>query len=165
MSRLYFHADEILSMAQQIERNGASFYRKASEIASLSEIRQRLLGLAAMEDEHEKIFAAMEGRLSEKEREAAASRDPDAALYVRSWADAHVFDVNADPAQRLTGVETKADILRMALEMEKDSIAFYVGVRALVPEGWGQERLDAIIKEEMRHIVDLRGELSSLNLT
>jgi len=161
MSRLYFHVDEILSMAQQIERNGASFYRKASEIASLSEIRQRLLDLAAMEDEHEKIFAAMRGHLSEKEREAAASRDPDAALYVRSWADGHVFDVNADPAQRLTGVETKADILRMALEIEKDSIAFYVGVRALVPEGWGQERLDEIIKEEMRHITDLRGELSS----
>ena len=56
---LPFNPSEILEMAEQIERNGARFYRLAAEGTVDSRNRQLLVHLAAMEDEHEKTFASM----------------------------------------------------------------------------------------------------------
>jgi rubrerythrin len=158
-----FNADEIFEIAEQIERNGAGFYRRASQGFADSPARQLLLDLAAMEDEHERVFAAMRAELSPEEKEPTAL-DPygEAALYLRGMADGHVFDVRADPAKRLTGKETRGEILRTAIGLEKDSIVFYLGIKEMVPERLGKHRVDAIIKEEMGHIAVLSKELSSL---
>jgi rubrerythrin len=157
-----FNADEILEMAEQIERNGARFYRRAAEGAVDSRNRQIFLDLAAMEDEHEKVFASMRVDLAGQKREPAVF-DPDgqAALYLRAMADGHVFDVKADPTQLFTGKETVADILRVAMGMEKDSIVFYLGMKEMVPERLGKDRIDGIIKEEMGHLAFLGNELAA----
>ena len=54
------------------------------------------------------------------------------------------------------------EILKAAIEAEKDSIVFYLGMRESVPPNLGRERLDAIIKEEMGHIRLLSKELVAL---
>jgi rubrerythrin len=36
--------------------------------------------------------------------------------------------------------------------LEKDSIAFYTGIREVIPEAWGRDKMEGIIKEEMSHI-------------
>jgi len=161
MSRLYFHADEILAMAEDIERNGAAFYRKASEMGALSELRELLQELAAMEDEHQRVFAGMRRALGSGEQ-MEPSEDEDAALYVRAWADGHVFDLKRDPLSTLTGEETGEQVLRTALSMEKDSIAFYTGIREALSEASGRGRVEEIIKEEMKHIIELNQKLSEL---
>ena len=86
------NADEIFEMAEQIERNGASFYRKAAESIDDPAGKKLLLNFAAMEDEHEKTFAALRKDLSEKEK-TATTFDPEgeAALYLRALADVRVF--------------------------------------------------------------------------
>jgi rubrerythrin len=157
-----FSADEIFGMAEQIERNGSRFYRRAAEVIADSRAEKTLLGLAAMEDEHEKVFAAMRADLKGREREATAA-DPwgDAPLYLRGIADGHVFDLRQDLAERLTGKETKQDILQIGIGHEKDSIVFYLGIKDMVPEELGKSRIDAIIKEEMGHIAVLSDEMSS----
>ena len=63
-----FNADEVFEMAEQIERNGARFYRTAAE--KFPEVNPLLLELAAMEDKHEKTFAAMRSELSGTEAES-----------------------------------------------------------------------------------------------
>lgn len=160
MSSLYFQPAEIFAMAQEIERNGAQFYRKASEKSALSDMRDLFLELAAMEVEHEKTFAAMQKGLSVKQG-SAAPQDEEAALYLRAWADGHVFDPKAGPAQQLTGKETRDEVLRMAIGLEKDSIAFYVGIKEALPPEWGQNKITAIIREEMGHIRLLSQKLAS----
>ncbi len=60
-----FNADEIFEMAEQIERNGAKFYRRMAENVSDISIPQLFLDLAAMEDEHEKTFASIRADLSD----------------------------------------------------------------------------------------------------
>ncbi len=45
------------------------------------------------------------------------------------------------------------DILSTAIEADKNSITFYVGMRDLVPDKRGKKRLDNITKEEKFHIV------------
>ena len=156
-------ADEIYEIAEQIERNGARFYRRAAQGISDSGARQQLLDLAAMEDEHEKVFAAMRAELLQHEREPRVP-DPygEAILYVRGMVNGHVFDVKTDPAEGLTGKETMEEILRTAIGLEKDSIAFYLGIKEIVPERLSKQRIEDIIKEEMGHIAVLSNELASL---
>jgi len=157
-----FSADEVLGIAERIERNGARFYRKAADLISDSRARKKLLDLAAMEDEHEKVFAAMRADLSGRENEPTAA-DPwgEAALYLQGIADGHVFDVGQDPVEWLTSKRSKEDILTAAIGHEKDSIVLYLGIREMVPEELGKDKIDAILKEEMGHVAVLSNQLSS----
>jgi rubrerythrin len=158
-----FNADEILEMAQQIERNGARFYRKAAELLENADVRKLLLDLAAWEDEHEKTFAAMRTELKEQERrQTVFDPDHETSLYLQAMADGHVFDVQRDPASLLTGGETVEEVLRLAIGQEKDSIVFYLGFKELTSDPMGRQRVDAIIKEEMRHIGVLNRQLTTL---
>lgn len=158
-----FNADEIFEMAEQIERNGARFYRKAARMVEGEKITKLLLDLAVWEDGHEKVFAALREGLTASERQPTTF-DPDheSSLYLRAMADGHVFDVQLDPADLLTGKETGAEILKLALGQEKDSIVFYLGLKEMIAESGSKEKIDKIIAEEMRHIGFLNREASRL---
>ena len=158
-----FNADEIFEMAEQIERNGAKFYRVVAD--KLPEVRQILLDLAAMEDEHEKTFADMRAQLSGREQEALVF-DPEgkAQMYLRVIADGFVFDAKADPTERLKGQETAEEVLKIAIALEKDSIAFYAGLKECVPLRAGRDKVEAIIREEFGHIATLNEKLSAPHL-
>ena len=127
---IFFNAHEILEMAEQIERNGARFYRQAAESIDDPEARELLLELAAMEDVHEKVFASMRADLSKRKKEAIdIDLQDQATSYLQAWADSNVFDVRSDPVKRLTGQETIEDILKIAIDLEKESIVFYLGFK------------------------------------
>lgn len=155
-----FNADEIFEMAEQIERNGAKFYRFAAD--KLPAARQVLFDLAAMEDEHEKTFVDMRAQLSGREQEPMVfDPDDEASMYLQVVADGHVFDVKADPAEQLKGKETAEDILQEAINLEKDSIAFYAGLKECVRPRAGRDKIEGIIREEFGHIATLNEKLST----
>lgn len=156
-----FNADEVFEMAEQIERNGAKFYRAAAK--KFPQVGDVLLELAAMEDEHEKTFKAMRAELSGSELDPPVF-DPDgqAQMYLQVMADSNIFDIKTDPADLLDKNETTKDVLLMAVGLEKDSIAFYVGLRESVSQRAGKDKIDAIIKEEYSHIVTLGKKLQDL---
>ena len=162
-----FSTDEIFEMAEQIERNGARFYRKMAENISDKSIGELLLDFAAMEDDHERVFASMRADLSDKEREPNIF-DPgdEAALYLRALADLRVFNEKAEDGfvlpEDLSESEKGIKVFREAIKQEKDSIVFYLGMKGLVPENLGREKIDSIIKEEMKHIRLLSNKLASL---
>jgi rubrerythrin len=148
-----FNANEILEMAVRIEQNGAKFYRCAAEGFTNETAKKTLLDLAVMEDGHEKTFSDMKGKLSAGEQ-APTIFDPDgeAAGYLQAMADGHVFDVKTDPSEALTGNESWRDIIKIAIELEKNSIIFYTGIREFVPENLGRKKIGDIIREEMGHV-------------
>lgn len=152
-----YNADEIFTMAEQIERNGARFYRKSAKSVKESNFQKLLNDLAQMEDEHEKIFIALHKDLTEKEKEATVF-DPngEAVLYLYALADTHVF------FKKKIDLSSMEEILKAAIEAEKDSIVFYLGMKDAVPENLGKGRIDKIIKEEMGHIRLLSSQLVSL---
>jgi rubrerythrin len=158
-----FNADEIFEIALELERNGAKFYRKAADGIGEEKAQQLLYELAAWEDEHFKTFSAMRESLSGAESGATAY-DPDqqAQLYLQAFADGHVFDLKADPAEQLQGTEGLPAILKEAIGLEKDSVIFYLGIREMVPAELGRERVEKIISEEMSHITKLSRELASV---
>ncbi|MFY9941126.1 MAG: ferritin family protein [Desulfobacterales bacterium] len=149
-----FNAEEIYQMAEQLERSGSEFYRSAADATVLPEESALLLKLAAMEDEHEKTFQTMRSELGDLERSATAF-DPEgeALRYLRALADTRVF------FEKKIDTRSMKEILKAAIEAEKESIVFYLGMREAVPTKLGQSRLDDIIREEMGHIRLLSREL------
>jgi rubrerythrin len=142
-----FSADDVFEMAEQLERNGAQFYRQAAAGVSGEEAKRLLNELAAMEDDHEQIFAAMRAELAAGEKaETVFDPENEAAAYLRALADTKVF------FEKKIDTSSLREILKDAITAEKDSIVFYLGMREMVPQKLGKERLDAIIREEMGHV-------------
>ena len=152
-----FNADDIFEIAEQLERNGAKFYRTAAEAIDDPGPKAFLLKLAEMEDLHEKTFAEIRSALTADEK-AVTVFDPEgeATRYLRALADTRVF------FEKEMDTSSMEAILKDAVIAEKDSIVFYLGMREAVPEKMGRNRLDDIIKEEMRHIQLLSKELKAL---
>jgi len=152
-----FTADDVFEMAEQLERNGAKFYRTAAENVSDPKSKELLIELAAMEDEHLKTFASLKADLTEAEKTTTVfDPEDESALYLRALADTRVF------FEKEIDVSSMKDILKAAILAEKDSIVFYLGMKDFVPDQLGKNRLDTIIKEEMGHIRILSKELVSL---
>ena len=157
-----FNVDEIFEIAEQIERNGAAYYRRAADFSKLEPSKNILLRLAAMEDEHERTFASLRAQLSLPEWKSYASApDDEVVLYLRAIAEGHVFDLE-NPALKLTGDETLEQILRTAIKLEEDSIIFYLGMKDLVPHELGRHKIDDIIRQERGHIIIISKELAKL---
>jgi len=156
-----FTADEVLAIAEQIERNGARYYEAAAKIAADASLRDLLLDLAARERVHEQVFSGLRGVLTLREKEAN-TQDPydEIALYLQALADASVFRPQTETAALPPGAGAE-EVLRHALALEKDSIVFYAGMREVVAEAQGRARVDEILREEMRHVATLTRELAS----
>ena len=157
---IFFNPDEILEMAEQIERNGARFYRQIAQNTKDVGLRELLQTLAAMEDEHEKVFSNMRTNLTMEEIEFNA--DEQASSYLKVWADGHVFDMKSDPVTRIKDQVDMEGILKVAIDLEKESIVFYLGLKNGVNKKTYRDKIEEIIKEEMKHIVSLSAKLSSL---
>ena len=159
-----FSADEVFEMAEQIERNGANFYREAAGNTSDSKTKQMLLDMAAMEDEHLKTFKQMRTELTEQEK-AGTAFDPfnEAALYLQTMADGRGTEGKLTDMQKLTGSETPKQILQAAIKAEKNSVLFYVGLKNLVSARTGKDKVEGIISEEVAHIATLNKALRELN--
>jgi rubrerythrin len=155
-----FYPDEILEMAVHIERNGARFYRQAAQGAQDAEVRELLRGLADMEEKHENFFVNMRANLGKDEINYNA--DEQNSLYLKSWADGQVFDLKSDPVKRIKDQKNMEGILKVPIELEKESILFYLGMKNGVNNKTYRDRIEEIIKEEMKHIVSLSAQLSSL---
>ena len=158
-----FNIDETLQMAIQIEKNGQAFYEKAAANAADEKVKQEFKALAAMEKTHEVFFTELKAQLSAAEKDPTVF-DPDneGVLYLNAFASGHVFKKDSNPAAELTGDESVEDILLKAIGLEKDSIVFYLGIKDMVPEKLGKDKVEKVIKEEMGHIRLLSQKIKEL---
>jgi len=150
-----FSADEILQMAERIERNGADFYSMAAD--RFKAFRDIFLHLARQEEEHLAIFSGMRANLSAAEREPT-TYDPgqENCFYLQAMADRAVFNPEQNLQELFSSCISPADVVNIAIGKEKDSIVFYTGMKQIVPEKLGGEKVNLIIGEEFKHISVLR---------
>jgi rubrerythrin len=153
-----FNADEVFEIAEQIERNGAEFYRKVAEKVTQNDKKKLLTDLAEMEDEHEQTFKTLRSQLS-MDGKIQTTFDPEgeSERYLRALADTRVF------YEKEVDTSSIKEILKSAITAEKDSIVFYLGIKNVVPTHLEKQKLDDIIKEEMGHISLLSKELLELH--
>jgi rubrerythrin len=154
-----FNADEIFKMAIELERQGVLFYSEASRIFDDPQLKNMLEGLASMEAEHERVFSSMRDRLVGQEFYSDVF-DPDnlSVSYLQAMTHRVVFDTE----YTFSGSETISEILKKGIEAEKNSIVFYAGIKNIVPEKLGRDKVEKIIQEEMEHVVILNDKLSLL---
>ncbi len=160
-----FNAEEVLKMAEQIEKNGQEFYRKASEVVDDFEVSRLLADLAEWEKGHEALFASMRNELSmDEKRQTAIDPYCEAALYLKAMADNHVF--NQQTGESLSELEegkSSGQIIDLAIKFEKDSLLFFLGLERLVSPRLGKDRIYDIIDEEIGHIAYLEKQRTRLN--
>ena len=159
-----FNVDEIFEMAEHIERNGAQFYRRAAGIVQDPKGKELMLGLAAMEDEHEKTYAEMRLRVNPagQQRDTVYEGDDSAVQYIRAWADKNVFDIDASIFESLKGTETLVEIINKAIQREKETIIFFTGLKESLSSDEDRENVERIILEEVQHISILTKERKAL---
>ena len=109
------------------------------------------------------MFKALHAALSEQAREEI-TWDPDgqAGAYLKAAADSHVFKTNADPSSLLKNNTDAREILELALQFEKDSVIYFLGVAEVVPEHLGKSDVLGLAKQEQDHIALIQSVLSKL---
>lgn len=142
-----FTIGEIIDLAIQIEKNGEGVYRKAEAMAANPDVKALLGWLADQEKEHVDWFSALRDRLRVK----TVSEDLDAAAreILRTVLGTQTFSLGDED---MGAKETLDEIMKIALEFEKDTIVFYEMIGDFVEEDAAREGLSGIIKEEEGHI-------------
>ena len=158
-----FNADEILKIAVEIERNGQAFYRRGAELVVEEELKKLFLELAEWEEQHERLFTEMRNKFARQNRDLSIF-DPEgeAAKYLKAIADGKIFEVRA-MADELSGMSEDSDnILKTALQREKDAVIFFTAMKEVVPADLGKDEVRRIIGEELGHIRFLSDKIKEL---
>lgn len=158
-------ADDVFTMAVRIEENGEAFYSGAAAREKNEKIKRLFESLAQMEAGHVAAFRKLRSELPGS-FPADAVWDPEglAESYLQATADTHIFTREAAEA-RLQGINTPVDALNMALQFEKDSVAFFVGMKEILPDVYGRTEIDTLIRAEMEHIRMLSAALKEVEKT
>ncbi|MCP4613893.1 MAG: ferritin family protein [Planctomycetes bacterium] len=155
-----FNVFEILEIAERIDHNGAIFYLKTAELFDDPELQNIYYLLANWRAKHEKILALRRKRFSEKTGEFGTF-DPD--NYVLSnpnvMAGLTVFSHKPDSSGRLTGTESRKQIIKDAVRRANEAIFFYDGLKDFARDPASKSTVDKIIKEEKHHIRLLNEQL------
>lgn len=146
-------AFDAVEIAEKIERNGARFYRQAAGLCADHRTQALFVQLAQWESRHQSVFGQMKPRYADRREPPDNERDGHGSvLKPVAMAGLAVFGLKPDPCDELSGRESRADVLRLAIEKEKDSIVFYSGLKAFLADRKDSDALEAIIAEEMKHL-------------
>ena len=159
---MIFNSDEIFEIAIQIEKNGQDFYRKAAKIVTNSDISEFLISLAEMEVGHEELFIELKKSLSDYPKDEFPDMDDQLAQYLKSYANGKVFDPTSAPEEKIHGEMSIEDIFDVAIDFERESVIFFTLVKEMVPEAFGKDKIDVLIKEEITHIAILNNRLMEM---
>jgi len=155
-----FNVFEVLEIAEQVEHKGARFYLKAAELFDDPNLRDVYYKLANWKAKHEQIWARMKKRYADKTGEFGTF-DPD--NYVLSnpevMAGLTWFGTKQDSPGRLSGKETKGQILRDSVRRANEVIIFYQGLKDFARDPATEDVIDKIIREEARQIKLLEEEI------
>jgi rubrerythrin len=142
---------EVLQIAEEMERNAAKFYRKAAGMFNDPSLSKLFSELAQWEKRHVQVFAEMKERFTMPAWELGHS-DSERVDVARLGVPPAVFGPESDPAKELTGHETRADVLDLALKKERYTIGYYT---SLTEFALGEENLKVlkrIVEEEKKHV-------------
>jgi|SRR5690554_491606 len=158
-----FNANEIFNIGIEIEKNGESFYRSAAQKTDDIDIKNLFNELAGWEKQHIEIFETLKASFPDKDKEKDIY-DPEnlTHLYLKAVADNEVFvkgkELSPDNSNSVT------EILKQAIEFEKDSVVLYTSMKNLVGDDFGKRHIDKLITEEINHIGQLTKKIQELHI-
>ena len=155
-----FNVFEILQIAEQIEHNSATFYLKAAELFGNADLRDVLYRLATWKARHERLWARMRKRFSEKTGEFGTF-DPDNYVLSNPQVMSALAGSGTKPGllEHFTGKENRRQILQDAIRRFQEVVIFFGGLKDFARDPASEDTLDKIIREELRQVQFLQNEL------
>ncbi|MCE5333857.1 MAG: ferritin family protein [Desulfobacteraceae bacterium] len=148
-----FNAAEVFQVAIEIKENGRAFYEKAQNIVQNPEVQKLFADLAREEVEHKnKIANLTAGLPSDIKSPTVADSENELEVYVKAMADQHVFRSCGALNVQLDQIKDAQDALRLALQFEKDSVIFFLGMQEATCEGRDRDVINLLLKEEQIHV-------------
>ncbi len=145
---------EAVETAITMEEEGVRFYAFASDRLEDPERKKLFAKLREMEDQHintfRKLYSDIADRLGESD-ESLYLTDPEVSAYFRAFVESTVFPVKGAAEKVIARVKNVEDILRLGLQVEKDSIHFYRELTHHSPFPEAVEIIEKIIGEERKH--------------
>ncbi len=143
---------EVLEMAEWIESRAAKYYRILAGKTHIEGVRQALLNLARMEEQHEKTFSGFRS-LWGSQKELQGSADYTGVIARMT------LDVDSILADVLTEQVQVDDVISRAIEFEKSTMVFFVTLKGMMDDPADRQKIDRIIQEEVGHVLSLTGYL------
>jgi len=148
-----FNAAEIFQVAIEIKENARAFYEKAQHLIQDPEVQKLFADLAREEVEHKNRIGSLKAGLpSDIEPAMAADPENELDLYVKAMADQHVFRSCGALNVQLDQIKDVKDALKLALQFEKDSVIFFLGMQEATCEGRDRDVINLLLKEEQSHV-------------
>jgi len=154
-----FSITEVIEQAIQTEELGYEFYKKMSKrFEDNKELERLFTTLAIKELEHKDTFRKLRERIDEKEPDNWEEVKP----YLRAMVESEFFLGNDKTPQLMEAIDTAHDAVRFAINFEKETMLYFIGIRDVVNE---KEIVDKIINEEKSHIMWLSTFSTGLSKT
>lgn len=159
MAVMTLSAQEILNRAMEIETKAKKFYDGAAAVAADVSARSVFETLSLMEANHLETFRDIERHLTKDERETEAC-DPgnEMLYYLDQFKEIQAWEMDPLHGVRGEGLRTE-ELLRGALEAEKETVFFYTFLYDYVPADRGLDKVAAVIREERSHVAMLQNVL------
>ncbi len=150
---------EVAKIACNIEVDGSDFYEEATGILHAGEAKDTFTELARQEHDHLNTFRNIYRELDEKMGGSEGSTeylfDDEITKYLKVISEGIVFPVGSDMKKLISEHHDLASVIKFAIDMEKNSLLFYMEILSHSPFAYSKEILQRIIKEEKSHIVML----------
>lgn len=156
-----YSLSEVFRIAEVIERNGHEFYVRAAKQVETPAIRQVLLDLAEKEKHHLAFFQELHNQCCSQTDVHWVDPDGQAQAYLDSIANCHVFYLDPDIPELLAALHSPESVLRLAINFERDTVAYFTALRTTVPDSH-RDKVDLLIQEELSHIRELRDAINTL---
>ena len=156
-----YNVYEIFEIAQQIEKSGGSFYRKAANAVEDEKSKEFLNQLADMESVHESYFQSLMNKYKLYENTAFIDLESQSAGYLHAVAEGYV---RTHLHQNMSFPEkgTMADILEQAIKFEESTVVYFSALKASIRENSEKEKIESLILEELSHISILLEKLRTI---
>lgn len=157
---------EAVEVALNMEEEGIRFYTLAEEKVQEPAMKQLFSLLREKEHHHVEVFRRLYGELVQTEGDPDAELyllDPGISSYFRAFVASTVFPAKGAAEKVIAGIHDVAEVLRLGLRVEKDSILFYRELLAHHPYPAARDLLEKVIEEERTHFCFISEKLRSLS--
>lgn len=153
-----FIIDDVLSLAEQLERNGERVYRQALGVIQAKHVAELVSWMADEEKRHAQWFCEL------KQKWVADSENP----FTQEIGQSMLSDMLGRQSFSLKQVDFSAikdeqELLTIFIEFEEDTILFYEMLAPFIQEDTVKEKLACIIEEEQEHIRRITSHLQQLH--
>jgi rubrerythrin len=140
---------DVIDLAVQTEVRGERFYREAKDKADRADAKTLFDYLAQEEVRHKKVFEGLSPSIVITEVDPTTWDD--VVHYIQATVDSAFFSRTDAPIRLIPQGATVNDMVRMAMNFEKQTLLYFYTLRDLVQPS-NRPIIDKIVDEEKSHI-------------